>query len=113
MTVLTPARSSSRSSNRLSHLRRARWFNGVLLAAVVCAVGVFTVGMSCHDHDTAAVPCAICQVTAHSALQVYAPQFAPVAPAIRVEYLAYAVTQRRIPAHAFVIKNQPRAPPFA
>lgn len=113
MIPLKSARIPRRPRGRLSYLRRARWFNWVLLAAVVCAVGVFTLGLSCYDDDTAAVPCAICQVTVHSVLEVYTPQFAAVAPVTRVHYLAFVSPQWRVTGRAFVIRNQPRAPPLA
>ncbi|MGH8396787.1 MAG: hypothetical protein ACRETA_00890 [Gammaproteobacteria bacterium] len=102
-----------RAAGRLAHMRRAHWFKWVLLAAVICAVGVFTLGLSCHDDDTAAIPCAICQVTAHSVLQVYAPQFKAVAPVSRVHYVAFVAPKCSIIQYAFIIKNQSRAPPFA
>ncbi|MGH8321227.1 MAG: hypothetical protein ACRESI_04640 [Gammaproteobacteria bacterium] len=101
------------SAGRLAPMRRARWFAWVLLAAVVCAVGVFTLGLSCDGDDSGAIPCAICQVTAHSVLEVYTPKFEAVMPVSLMHYFDIVAPKYSIPNHAFIIKNQSRAPPFA
>jgi len=79
---LTPS-----TTGRLTGLRRARWFKWMLLAAVLCTVGLYTAEFS-HHHDTPAAElhCPICQVMAHSALDVFAPQFKPLPPAIRMHF---------------------------
>lgn len=111
MTALGSVRFPSRPEGQLSRLRRASWFNWMLLGAVVYAVGVFTLALSCHDDDTAAIACPICQVTAHTVLQVYTPQFEAVAPVSLVHYVAFIAPKDSITKYAFTIRNQSRAPP--
>ncbi|HKT31225.1 MAG TPA: DUF2946 family protein [Gammaproteobacteria bacterium] len=100
-------------AGRLAPMRRARWFRWMLLAAVFCTVGLYTAEFS-HHHDTPAADlhCPICQVMAHSALEVFAPQFKPLPPAIRVHFLAFAPHHASAPAHVYTVKYQSRAPPF-
>lgn len=97
----------------LTRLRRARWFGGMLLAAVFCTVGLYTAEFS-HYHDTPAAElhCPICQVMAHSALDVFAPQFQPLPPIVHVHFLDFASHPVAAPARVFTVTYQSRAPPL-
>lgn len=110
---MNSARSLPNPTGRLSEMRRARWFKWMLLAAVLCTVGLYTAEFS-HHHDTSAAElrCPICQVMAHSALDVFAPQFKPLPPPIRVRYLALRLTVHTAPRRVLIFTHQSRAPPF-
>ncbi|MGH8293480.1 MAG: hypothetical protein ACRESA_08400 [Gammaproteobacteria bacterium] len=99
---------------RLTQLRRARWFGGMLLAAVLCTVGLYALEFA-HHHETPAAElhCPICQVMAHSALDVFAAQFKPLPRAMRVHFLAFTPRPIPIPARILTVKYQSRAPPLA
>ncbi|MGA9852434.1 MAG: hypothetical protein WBR15_05825 [Gammaproteobacteria bacterium] len=99
-------------SGRLSPMRRARWFSWVLLAAVVCTVGLYTLEFA-HHHETPAAElhCPVCQVMAHSALDVFSPQFKPLPPAIRIHFLAFTPHSTSAPERLLTVKYQSRAPP--
>lgn len=107
-TPITP-----RSAGRLSRMRRAPWFQWMLLAAVLCTVGLYTLEFS-HHHETPAAElhCPICQVMAHSALDVFSPQFKPLPPPIRVHFLAFRAPITAALRHVFTVTHQSRAPPF-
>lgn len=111
---MTSSSTTQRSTVQLTQLRRAHWFKWMLLVAVFCTVGLYTAEFS-HYHDTPAADlhCPICQVMAHSALDVFAPQFKPLPPAIRMHFLAFVPHQTPAPARVFTIKHQSRAPPLA
>ncbi|MDE2273774.1 MAG: hypothetical protein KGL00_06210 [Gammaproteobacteria bacterium] len=109
---MSSQRTPNHSTIRLTRLRRARWFGGVLFAAVLCTVGLYAVEFAPHHETPAAeLHCPICQVAAHSALDVYAPQFKPLPPAIRVHFLAFAPHRTSAPARVFTVNYQSRAPP--
>lgn len=110
---MTSAITIQHTNVQLTRLRRARWFKWMLLAAVLSTVGLYTLEFS-HHHDTPAAElhCPICQVMAHSALDVFAPQFKPLAPSTRVHFLAFAPHQVSTPARVFTVKYQSRAPPL-
>ncbi|MGH8378964.1 MAG: DUF2946 family protein [Gammaproteobacteria bacterium] len=93
-------------------MRRAHWFRWVLFAAVLCTVGLYTLEFA-HHHETPAAElhCPVCQVMAHSALDVFSPQFKPLPPVIRVHFLAFAFHRTSVPGRAFTVKYQSRAPP--
>lgn len=105
-------RTPGNSTARLTRLRHTPWFGGVLFAAVLCTVGLYALEFA-HHHETltAELHCPICQVAAHSALEVFAPQFKPLPPAIRVHFLAFAPRQSSILAHVVTVNYQSRAPP--
>lgn len=102
------------SAGRLTPMRRAPWFKWMLLAAVLCTVGLYSVEFS-HHHDTPAAElhCPICQVMAHSALNVSAPQFKPLPPPLRMHFLAFAPHDTSLPGRVYTVKYQSRAPPLA
>jgi hypothetical protein len=104
---------SLRSAGWLSGMRRARWFKWMLLAAVLCTVGLYTAEFS-HHHDTPAAElhCPICQVMAHSALDVFAPQFKPLPPSVRAQFLAFRPPLTDAPRPAATVTHQSRAPPL-
>ncbi|MGB9429304.1 MAG: DUF2946 family protein [Gammaproteobacteria bacterium] len=112
MTGTTSELRAGHFTGRLSPMRRARWFRWVLLAAVLCTVGLYTAEFS-HHHETPAAElhCPICQVMAHSALDVFSPQFKPLPPVTRIHFLALAPRITPIPGRIFTVKHQPRAPP--
>lgn len=105
-------RTPGHSIIRLTRLRRAHWFSGMLLVAVLCTAGLYTLEFA-HHHETPAAElhCPICQVAAHSALEVFAPQFKPLPPVMREHFLAFAPQQTSILAHEFTVNYQSRAPP--
>lgn len=113
MTGMNSMRTQGHSAVGLTQLRRTRWFGGILFAAVLCTVGLYALEFA-HHHETAAAElhCPICQVAAHSALEVFAPQFTPLPPAIRVHFLAFAPHQMPAAARVFTVKYQSRAPPL-
>jgi len=110
---MTSRSTAQRSTAQLSGLRRARWFKWMLLAAVLCTVGLYTAEFS-HHHDTPAADlhCPICQVMAHSALDVFTPQFKPLPPTIRMQFLAFKPTITAAPRRMFIVTHQSRAPPL-
>lgn len=110
---MTSSSTTQHSAVELTRLRRARWFKWMLLAAVLCTVGLYTAEFS-HYHDTPAAElhCPICQVMAHSALDVFAPQFKPLPSATRVHFLAFTPHQLPAPTGVFTVKYQSRAPPL-
>lgn len=86
----------------------------MLLVAVLCTVGLYTLEFA-HHHETltAELHCPICRVMAHGALDVYAPQFKPLPPVIRMHYLAFAPHQTSAAVRVFTVNYQSRAPPSA
>ena len=110
---MTSSSTTQRSAGRLSGMRRARWFKWMLLAAVLCTVGLYTAEFS-HHHDTpgAELHCPICQVMAHSALDVFAPQFKPLPPAVRMQFLAFKPPITAAPRRVSTVTHQSRAPPL-
>ena len=97
----------------LSAMRRARWFRGILLLAVVCTVALYSIEAT-HNHETPAqeLHCPICQVVAHNSLQVYSPQFTPPSPIPRVEYLALVPQPAILSGREWTVQFQSRAPPI-
>lgn len=95
-------------------MRHARWFACVLLAALVCTVGLYSI-QSCSGHETltAELGCPVCHAVAHSALQVYLPKFQPQSVSRLVSFLAYAPLHPAAPAHVNLLPYQSRAPPRA
>ncbi|MDE2024450.1 MAG: hypothetical protein KGJ17_07590 [Gammaproteobacteria bacterium] len=113
MTGMNSMRTQGHSAVGLTQLRRTRWFGGVLFAAVLCTVGLYALEFAHHHETTAAeLHCPICQVMAHGALDVFAPQFKPLPPVTRVHFLAFAPHQVPAPARVFTVKYQSRAPPL-
>lgn len=110
---MTSSATMQHSTTRLSGIRRARWFKWMLLTAVLCTVGLYTAEFS-HHHDTPAADlhCPICQVMAHSALDVFAPQFKPLPPPTLVHYLALHMPIHAAPRRVLIFTHQSRAPPF-
>ena len=102
------------SAGRLSGMRRARWFKWMLLAAVLCTVGLYTAEFS-HHHDTQAADlhCPICQVMAHGALDVFSPGFQPQPSVVRVQFLAFVPHLTQMPQRAPRVTHQSRAPPLS
>ena len=111
---MTQTCATQSSVGRLSGMRRARWFKWMLLAAVLCTVGLYT-AESAHYHDTPAAElhCPICQVMTHSALDVFAPQFKPLPPPIQIRYLTFNPPIHAAPRRVLIFTHQSRAPPFA
>ncbi|MDE2235234.1 MAG: hypothetical protein KGL13_00645 [Gammaproteobacteria bacterium] len=98
----------------LTGMRRAHWFARMACAAVLCTVGLYTIG-STHHHKTLTgeLHCPVCQVMAHGVLEVFTPAIAPMPPAIPLYYLGIARLQTRIPHRISSLRYQPRAPPAA
>ena len=98
----------------LSALRRSRKCQAVLLLAVGCTVGLYCVAAT-HHHRTqiAELHCPVCQVAVHNSLQVYAPQLAPVPPAIRLRFVRHNAVQVSPPETPWLAQYQPRAPPIS
>lgn len=110
---MTSAYSIQAPAGCLSGLQRARWFKWMLLVAVLCTVGLYTAEFShYHDNPAADLHCPICQVMAHSALDVFAPQFKPLPPAIRMHYLALRAPITVAPRRVLIFTHQSRAPPL-
>lgn len=95
-------------------MRHARWFVCVLLAALVCTVGLYSI-QSCSGHETltADLGCPVCHAVAHSALQVYIPAFQPQSVSRLVSLLAYSPLRLEAPTHLALFPYQSRAPPRA
>jgi hypothetical protein len=94
-------------------MRRARWFKSVLLLAVICTIGIYSVEVT-HNHETPAqeLHCPICQVVVHNSLQVYSPQFAPHPPIPRIQYLALEPQPAIESGREWTVQFQSRAPPI-
>ena len=93
-------------------MRRARWFAQVACAAVLCTVGLYTIG-STHHHKTLAgeLHCPVCQVMAHGVLEVFSPAIAPAPAETPVYYLGVQHLHTYAPGRIFSPSFQPRAPP--
>jgi hypothetical protein len=93
-------------------MRKARWFRGVLLAAVVCTVGLYCIAAT-HHHKTlmAELHCPICQVAVHSSLEVYTPHFAPVPPIARIQFVRLEFPHTATSKNGWTVNYQSRAPP--
>lgn len=52
--------------NLFPSLRRARWRRWLVITALVCVVGIFSIGVT-HHHQTLAaeLACPVCHITAH------------------------------------------------
>ncbi|MGB9429095.1 MAG: hypothetical protein WCC11_04345 [Gammaproteobacteria bacterium] len=94
-------------------LRRARWRRWLVVAALVCMVGIYSIALT-HHHKTerAELTCPVCQVMAHGAPSLLKPNLTPV-----VSYASwYRHTLPRQEFFAvplrFNLKPQPRAPPL-
>jgi len=98
----------------LTALRRTRNYRALLLLAVTCTVGLYCVAATHHHRTLAAeLHCPICQVAVHNPLQVYAPQQAPVPPAIRIRFVRQNTLQVFPPRTAWLSHYQSRAPPVS
>ena len=97
----------------LTHMRRARWFKGLLLLATVCTVSLYCVEAT-HNHETRAeeLHCPICQVVVHNALEIYSPTIAPPLSIPRVQFLALEPQQSDVQEREWTVKFQSRAPPI-
>ncbi len=97
----------------LTPIRRARWFGWLLLVAAVCTVGLYALE-SAHHHNTPTgeLHCPVCQVMAHSALDVFTPQLKPLLSRIQVQFLAFRPPIVTAPRPVFTITHQSRAPPL-
>ncbi|MDE2069919.1 MAG: hypothetical protein KGJ04_01475 [Gammaproteobacteria bacterium] len=107
-------RTPNHSTIRLTRLRRTRWFSGMLLVAVLCTVGLYTLEFA-HHHETPAAElhCPICQVMAHGALDVFSPTFQPQPPTVRARFLALVPHLTPVPERVFHVTHRSRAPPLA
>ena len=95
-------------------LQHARWRRWLVVAALVCMVGIYSIALT-HHHKTekAELACPVCQVMAHGAPSLLKPNLTPV--------VSYAGWYRHaLPRQEFFtaplrfnLKPQPRAPPIS
>lgn len=109
---MTPDLHRRQPAGLLMPMRRARWFGWLVLVAAVCTVGLYALEAA-HTHKTLAgeLHCPVCQVMAHSALEVFTPRLDAKRPLIHRRFLRIASQQtfppRPVPGGSY----QPRAPP--
>lgn len=94
-------------------LRRARWRRWLVIAALVCVVGIYSIELT-HDHKTKAaeLACPVCHVLAHGAPSLLKPNLIPA--------VSFSGWYRHVLLHRdfslaplrFNLKPQPRAPPL-
>ena len=94
-------------------LRRARWRRWLVVVALVCTLGIYSIGLT-HHHKTEAseLACPVCQVMAHGAPNLLKPNLTPL-----VSFAGWYrhVLPRRdfsLVSLRFNLKPQPRAPPI-
>jgi len=92
--------------------RLPRWRVWLLLCAITCAVGLYSIEAT-HNHRTAAddLRCPVCHVVGHNALDSATPDLNPaLVPALLfLVLLPVAITLR--PYRSYSPKPQTRAPP--
>ena len=93
-------------------LRRARWRKWLLIAAFVCMLGIYSIGLTHHHQSRAAeLACPVCQVMAHGAPNLLKPNLTPVVSF--AGWYQHVLPRREvliIPLR-FNLIPQPRAPP--
>jgi len=109
---MTPAFHRQHLGGLLTPIRRARWFSSVMLVAAICTVGLYALEAA-HHHKTLAgeLHCPVCQVMAHSALEVFAPQLDASRPFVHRQFLRIATEQTASPRPVPGGNYQSRAPP--
>ncbi|HKV97990.1 MAG TPA: hypothetical protein VJR90_10970 [Gammaproteobacteria bacterium] len=94
-------------------LRRTRWRRWLVIAALVCVVGIYSIELT-HDHKTTAaeLACPVCHVLAHGAPNLLKANLTPLVRFAgwyrhilpRLDFSAVSLR--------FNLKPQPRAPPI-
>lgn len=93
-------------------LRRARWRKWLLIAALVCMLGIYSIGLTHHHQSRAAeLACPVCQVMAHGAPNLLKPNLTPVASFAGWYRHDLPQSQRFVISPQFELRPQPRAPP--
>lgn len=92
--------------------RVSGWRAGLLLAALACAVGLYSIEAT-HNHRTAVdeLRCPVCHVVGHSALDVYTPDLTPAFNPALFAYLPAADDAPGSPRDSFSLRPRSRAPP--
>jgi len=106
MTMHSPA------IDRIQESRRPRWRAWLLMLALACTVGLYSIEAT-HNHRTAAddLRCPVCHVLGHNALDSATPDLKPVVVSALLFFLLLT-TGVAVPARRFAFLRPPsRAPP--
>ena len=92
--------------------RLPRWRVWLLLWAMTCAVGLYSIEAT-HNHRTAAddLLCPVCHVVGHNALDSTTPDLKPALIPVLMFFLLLPATVVVQPRRYFFLKPQTRAPP--
>lgn len=93
-------------------LRQAGWRRWLVVAALVCTVGIYSIELT-HDHRTTAaeLACPVCHVLAHGAPSLLKPNLTPVVSFAGWYRHDLPQSQRFVISPQFDLRPQPRAPP--
>lgn len=93
-------------------LRRARWRRWLVVVALVCTLGIYSIGLT-HHHKTEAseLACPVCQVMAHGAPSLLKPNLMPVVSFASWYRHDLPQSQHFVISPQFALRPQPRAPP--
>jgi hypothetical protein len=95
-------------------LRRGRWRRWLVVAALVCTLGVYSIELT-HDHKTMAaeLACPVCHVMAHGAPNLLKPNLVPIVSF--AGWYRHILPRLEFPAvHThYKLKPQSRAPPLS
>jgi hypothetical protein len=92
--------------------RRRDWRAWLLLLALACTVGLYSVEAT-HQHRTAAddLRCPVCHVLGHNALDSATPDLKPVLLSVLLFFVLLPVVLTTRPHRSFSPRPQTRAPP--
>lgn len=93
-------------------LRGARWRRWLVIAALVCTIGIYSIELTHLHRGTAAeLACPVCHVLAHGAPNLLKPNLTPLVSFAGWYRHDLSQSQRLVISPQFDLKPQPRAPP--